>query len=196
MSGSGKVDQEAIIFSDRFDDRAGEVLELIPANLKSLRSIALTRCPRDGRVLASVFRLPDGMWLWTKGFRFTPRQSWAEAEGIYLDCVVDEHPTPEDYAGAAEYAQEFLEGRKNITFDPRVAAIHVDPPNDRIVVRKIFNPPHGIPLTESVSCSCRAQYLLDEYELIRLAVRWRMGAETRKIPIAVPPMPMPRVGCL
>ncbi|WP_152569791.1 hypothetical protein [Frankia sp. CeD] len=194
MSGSGEIDQEAIIFSDRFDERADQVLALIPANLKNLHSISSTRCPKDGRVLASVFHLPDGMWLWTKGFRFSPEQSRVEAEAIYLDCVVDEHPTSEDYAGAAEYAQEFLEGRKNLTFNPRVASIYLDLPGDRVIVREIFNRPHGIPITESVSCSCRTQYLLDAYELIRLAVRWNLGAEIRKTPILVPPMPMPRIG--
>ena len=44
-------------------------------------------CPRDGRRLGAVFRLPDGLWAWSAGNREPPMVARRKAAAFYVDAL-------------------------------------------------------------------------------------------------------------
>lgn len=41
----------------------------------------------DGRRLGAVFRLPDGLWAWSAGYRESPEAARRHAAAFYLDAL-------------------------------------------------------------------------------------------------------------
>ena len=68
-------------------DRAEQVLQAVRLHGRQLPCPSETRCPRDGRRLGAVFRLPDGLWAWSAGNREPPEAARRKAAAFYLDAL-------------------------------------------------------------------------------------------------------------
>jgi hypothetical protein len=63
-----------MLTAGEYTARHAEVRRYINQNRHRLRPLAEGRCTEDNRLLAAVYRLPDGFWLWRVGERLTREQ--------------------------------------------------------------------------------------------------------------------------
>lgn len=84
--------------------RCAEARRYINQNRRSLRTFAEGRCPKDNRLLAAVYGLPDGFWLWRVGERLTREQVLREV----LERAVMELETLAEHGEDSEELREFL----------------------------------------------------------------------------------------
>lgn len=84
--------------------RCAEARRYINQNRRRPRPLAEGRCPGDNRLLAAVYRLRDGFWLWQVGERLTREQVWREV----LEHAVMELETLAEHGEDSVELREFL----------------------------------------------------------------------------------------
>jgi hypothetical protein len=171
------------------DDRTGQVLEAVRLYRRRLPCLSETRCPRDGRRLGAVFRLPDGLWAWSAGYREPPEAARRKAAAFYLDAL-DECGSGIEQQTCYDAASQALEADIRPVACPAVTQISIlsaDP------VR--YQTGFGISvaagpefLVTEVSCGCRQRYYLDLHSLITQAVAAAHGTGGRRGRVHVPPL--------
>lgn len=171
-------------------DRPGEVLEAVRLHGRRLPCPAETRCPRDGRRLGAVFRLPDGLWAWSAGLREPPQAARLGAAVLYLDAL-DECCTDDERQACHEAASRALESDIRPVARPAVTWVNVlsaDPVKYQtgFGISVVGGP--GFLVTE-VSCGCRRRYFLDLHSLITQAAAARPGTGGRDCRAHIPPLP-------
>jgi hypothetical protein len=176
-------------------ERESQILGYFRQHLHCTAYLALCRCPRDGRILGAISRLPDGIWLWKAGARFAPAAGWDEFQSFYLDQYDETEWTTGVYEQAAEYADEELRawgGR--LAWLPAVEKIVVNAPGDEICTMDRFSsePRPGLPLVQQVTCGCRRQHLLPVLALVSAGLRasigiTKLGTHVRSMPPRFPP---------
>jgi hypothetical protein len=169
------------------DNRAGQVLQAVRLYGKRLPCPSETRCPRDGRRLGAVLRLPDGLWAWSAGDREPPMVARRKAAAFYLDAL-DECDSDSERQACYDAASQALEADVRPVARPAVTQISVlsaDPVRYQtgFGISAVGGP--GFLVTE-VSCGCRQRYYLDLHSLITQAVTMTHGPGGR---VHVPPLP-------
>lgn len=69
--------------------RQDEARHYITQNRRRLRPLTEGRCPADNRLLAAVYRLRDGFWLWRVGERQTREQVQRDTFPVEVDPLGD-----------------------------------------------------------------------------------------------------------
>jgi hypothetical protein len=172
------------------DDCAEQVLRAVRLYGKRLPCPSETRCPRDGRRLGAVFRLPDGLWAWSAGYREPPMVARRNAAAFYLDALDECYSDSErqacyDAAGQALEADVRPVARPAVT---QVSVLSADPVRYQtgFGITVVGGP--GFLVTE-VSCGCRQRYYLDLHSLITQAIAGARGTRDRRGRVHVPPLP-------
>jgi hypothetical protein len=171
-------------------DRAGQVLQAVRLHGRRLPCPSETRCPRDGRRLGAVFRLPDGLWAWSAGCREPPMVARRKAAAFYLDAL-DECDSDSERQACYAAASQVLEADVRPVARPAVTQVSVlsaDPLRYQtgFGISVVGGP--GFLVTE-VSCGCRQRYYLDLHSLITEAVAAARGPGDRRGRAHVPPLP-------
>ena len=171
------------------DDRPGQVLQAVRLYGKRLPCPSETRCPRDGRRLGAVFRLPDGLWAWSAGNREPPMVARRKAAAFYLDAL-DECNSDGERQACYDAASQALEADIRPVARPAVTQISVLSANP---VR--YQTGFGISvaagpgfLVTEVSCGCRQRYYLNLHSLITQAVAAARGPGGCHGRVHVPPL--------
>ena len=166
------------------------MLEAVRLYRRRLPCPSETRCPRDGRCLGAVFRLPDGLWAWSAGYREPPEVARQQAAALYLDAL-DECDSDSERQACYDAASRALEAnirpvaRRAVT---QVSILSADPVRYQtgFGISVVAGP--GFLVTE-VSCGCRKRYYLDLHSLITQAVAGAHGTGGRRGRVHVPPLP-------
>jgi hypothetical protein len=157
--------------------------------------VASSRCPRDGRLLGAISRLPDGIWIWMAGSRLGPEASQRELRSQYLGTFDETQWTSEIYEQASEYADEELrQWDGHVGWDPTLRKILIRGLDDPIEVADQQSPQGrpGLALVHAVTCGCRTHYLLAVYALVYAGLRVCIGMAHPGT--YVRPMPWPEFG--
>lgn len=172
------------------DDRAGRVLRAVRLNCKRLPCPSETRCPKDGRRLGAVFRLPDGLWAWSVGYREPPMVARRNAAAFYLDALDGYYSDSERQACYAAASQALEMDVRPVARQAvaQVRVLSVDPVRYRTGFEITVVGSPGFLVTE-VSCGCRRRYYLDLHSLITLAVAAVREPGGRHDRVHVPPLP-------
>jgi hypothetical protein len=167
------------------DDCAGQVLQAVRLYGKRLPCPSETRCPRDGRRLGAVFRVPDGLWAWSAGHREPSMVARRQAAAFYLDTL-DECVSDTERQACYAAASRALEAdvRPAVT---QVSVVSADPVRYQTGFGITVIGGSGFPVTE-VSCGCRQRYYLDLHSLIAQAVAATCGTGQRRTRVHVPPL--------
>ncbi|GAA3348611.1 hypothetical protein GCM10020358_67700 [Amorphoplanes nipponensis] len=172
------------------DDRERSVLALIAHRGRQLTRLAESRCPEDGRLLGAVYRLTDGIWIWSAGHRQPPQTARREAAALYLDTMED-CATVDERQACYDSAIEVLSSDTRPRANPEVARIELV---ERAGGLWRFTRPfamsmvagNGFAVTE-VSCGCRRPYYMDIHSLVKHSLQ--SPPSNQQSVIHVPPLP-------
>jgi hypothetical protein len=106
-------------------EREREVLGFFRQRSHAAGYLASSRCPRDGRLLGAISRLPDGVWIWIVGSRLAPEASRQELRSGFLDTSHETEWTSEIYEQASQYADEEISELGRVGWEPAVMKIVV-----------------------------------------------------------------------
>jgi hypothetical protein len=174
------------------DDRAEHVLDAVRQYGKRLPYAAETRCPHDGRRLGAAFWFPDGLWLWSAGYREPPQAARLQAAGFYLDAL-DECQTAGEEKACYEAASDALSADIRPVARRSVMHVGIDPASPgryqagwgmSVVSGSGF-------LVTEVSCGCRRHFYLDLHSLIMQATAAPPGGSAARahVPPLTPDLP-------
>ena len=187
-------------------ERELQVLQLFTTKRRRLQFLAASRCPHDGRLLAGVCRLADGLWAWHAGSRLSPGASRVEIESWHLDRFASEEFTPEIYCQANHLTDELLSGAPR--YESPATAVKILSGSDEDGVRvgcwrgsrhplQMFA--DGLPLFAYASCQCRRGYQVQMLALVYAGSgpRWRYSTRESSVgPASYPCERDCRHGCL
>jgi hypothetical protein len=183
-----------------FLERETQVLGLFRDHRRKLRFLASCRCPADGGLLGAACQLPDGLWAWIAGARFSPSLSQYEFQAQYLD-MLDESEWDEDtHQQAAEYADEQLRESRRLQWAPAVKKVSLPASDDEAIRtwdRHSAEPQPGVATHRTVTCACRTHYMLPVLALVYAGIRVarglaRPGTWVRPVPCRLADLDLPR----
>lgn len=125
-AGEPELSGKQILTAGEWFARHAEVRRYITQSRHHLRPLAEGRCAEDNRLLAAVYRLHDGFWLWRVGERRTREQVWRE---VLENAVMELETLAENGEDSAELRELLAdpEGRlgevKHDTFPPEVDSL-------------------------------------------------------------------------
>ena len=168
-------------------NRDVDVLALITRHGRQLTRLSETRCLTDGRLLGATYRLPDGTWLWSAGYRQPPQPARIETAALCLDAL-DECTTADEERACYDGASEALATDTRPRARQKVAKIEFNETG-----RWKFAWPFAIPAVSGpnfcvteVSCGCRRHYFLDLEALAKAAFT---SLNVQRQPVHTAPLP-------
>ncbi|OKJ46005.1 hypothetical protein AMK25_05415 [Micromonospora sp. TSRI0369] len=176
-------------------ERELQVLHLLATQRRKLEFLAASRCTHDGRLLAGVCRLSDGLWAWHSGSRLSPTASRTEVASWHLDMFDSEEFTPQIYRQADHLADEILGDVPRYEKPATVMQVFDCDSDGGVRVGRWRGTPHalqffagGLPLFEHASCNCRRSYQVQMLALIHAGVRADAGTLPRGIHVKTLPV--------
>jgi hypothetical protein len=114
---------------------------------------------RDGRRLGVVFRLPNGLWAWSAGYREPPEVARQQAAALYLDAL-DECNSDRERQACYDAASQALKANIRPAARPAITQVRIvsaDPVRYQTGFGISVMAGPGF-LVTVVSCGCRKRY--------------------------------------